>query len=349
MNTASNNVARLKTNNVYSSIRTFLRSKGLSSANTEREYEADIRQFFKFIRNKEIEELVEADLHVVKSDILDYQVYLSEEKDYQNTTVNRKINTLRSLYEHLKGDDYDVNPYVMKIKDLPDDTKHIGFLSPDEAWLLADLALKTERENAKMKYALILTAASTSLRKTAILNLCYSDIYPTNEEDKYVIRCEDKDRMDKGKTIEKQIHKDLYQLLLDIKDTKYNDDKIFHIDNMIISKMMKRLCEKAGLDPRRNISFHSLKKAGVRYADETSGGDIKAIVAQGGWSSPAVYLKHYAEKPMNIAGMGMFEKTDPDIFKQLTHEECVQLLESVGNGLGQQLRRTARKMIEERQ
>ena len=338
------NVANLNQNRIYNYIVTFLNNKAKKSKNTAIKFEKDIRDFFKYLRNKDIEDLEREDLDIKNKEVLEYQNYLTER--YKNSVVNGKLTAVRSLYKFLKRDDNSINIDALIVDDLPDDSKKIGFLTPDEAMHLARLAL-TEREKGKMKQALILLAAATSLRKNALLELKYSDIRPSEDNpDKYIIYTTD--HLDKGKPIEKEIHKKLYELLLEIKDENSNDDKIFHITNKSIDQMMKRLCKKAGIDPRRNITFHSLKKAGAEFAYEYTKGDMFAVTAQGGWTNPTTPYKHYMKKQRNIAGMAMFEDINDNIFDQLTREEAIKLLKSIGNGLGARLKKEAKEIIENR-
>src|SRR5690606_41186516 len=125
-----------------------------------------------------------------------------------------------------------------------------------------------------------------------------------------------------------------------------DDDKIFHIYNDAITNMMRRLCAKAGIDPKRNISFHSLKKAGVQFAYDIGG--LLAAQHQAGHSSPVVTEKFYLQKQKNLAGMGMFEDISEDVFDQLSRDEMLKLLKGVGNGLGYQLRRSAYNIVQNR-
>jgi integrase len=355
MQAQQSNVSKLYTNNtVFAHIQSFLRSKGLKSKNTQTTYEADIRQFFSYMRDKPIEELSSSDLLFVNSDILDYQIYLSEDyrdehgNPYKNTTVNRKMASLQSLYAFLKRNEYPVNVEAMKVDPLPDDSNGYGFLTFDEAEQLAQLAL-TEREMGKEKRALILLATRTSLRKNALLSLKYSDIRQSEyDSNVYIIEVQDmKQRSDKGKKIVKEISAKMYNILLEIKNEKYNDDLIFHIDPKYVNDMMNRLTKKLGIDPRRNVTFHSLKKAGVGFVKDLTN-DIEAASDQAGHSSILTTKKYYLEEKKNVAGLAMDENIPADIFRQLSHTECIELLESIENGLGLQLKRKAQSIIQNR-
>jgi len=345
---AIKNVGIIRNQSVFENIQSFLRNYEKRSKNTGIAYENDIRLFFRVLKHKELEQLSEEDLKVSLPEIFQYQNLLIESGEYKNSTINRKINTIKSLYSYLKGCEYDVNPFVFKqIKDLPNDTKNIGFLTPDEVWLLADLALQEQRDGLK-KRALILTAGTTSIRKSAIRKLKMSHFRKSEDDDHtYII---ESDFFDKSKLIEKRIHEKLYFLIKEAHGDKGEDELIFDISDTAIDDMMKRLIKKAGFDPKRNLSFHSLRKAAIMWVDEFTNGDMVAITAQGDWTSPTVAYTNYINKKRktNLAGIGMFEDSDNSIYDELTREEMLCLLKSIGNGLGAQLRSKAKEILKNR-
>jgi integrase len=341
---ANNNVTRLNQGRVYNHITTFLINTAKKSENTAAKYERDIRRFFKYVCDKDIEDLEPDDLDVDYIEVIEYQNFLADQ--YKNSTVNNSLTGLISLYRTLKRNKYDVNPENFKLDELPDDSDRIGFLTPDEAKYLARLAY-TERFNGAMKEALILLAASTSLRKTAIRKLRYCDITPSPDgnQDKFIIYSSE--NRDKGKKVEKEIHRVVYEKLLAFKGDKKDDELIFEINNVGISKMMQRLCSKAGIDPSRRVSFHSLKKAGVQFAKDYTKGDMLAVKNQGGWRSMQMTTV-YLEEQRNVAGMGMFEEIDDSIYDKLTRDELLALIKGIGNGVGASLRNDAKKIVDGR-
>src|SRR5690606_19503033 len=64
------------------------------------------RDFFKTMRNKELENLVEADLIFTKPQIETYQVNLKNK--YKSATVNLKIKALKKCYTKLEDYGFDV-------------------------------------------------------------------------------------------------------------------------------------------------------------------------------------------------------------------------------------------------
>lgn len=336
------NVSKLnQQESVFKYIQSFLRNKGVKSQNTEKAYENDIRQFFLYMRNKEIERLVEIDLQFKNADMMDYQTYLYCEfvqtngKKYSNITINRKMNTIVALYASLKRNGYSVDPDIMKIEDLPDDSKQIGFLNVDE---IDHMLLLTD--DIELKYFIML-ALRTSLRKDALISLEWEQIQQShNNPDCYIITT-----IDKGKRVEKEIHKTMYDLLLNLK--KENNPNVFHIPIRTLDYRFKSLCKKVGIDEKRKISIHSLKKAGVSYVKELTG-DIHAAQMQAGHSSPVTTSKYYLERKTNLAGMMLDIKLDDNIFEQLTHQELLNLIRGFGNGIGHQLKLRAKKIIDGR-
>lgn len=351
---AKNNVTILPQENVYRYIQSFIKSKKHKSKNTAYEYEKDIRLFFSVIKNKNIENLQPEDLNIKLADIEDYKNFLCEEyrnargEKYKNNSINRKINAIRSLYSYLKANEFDVNVEIFKqVDELPDDTKHIGHLTNQEVWMLANLA-SMELHKSKEKRALILLAASTSIRKDAILKLRFRHITPSvSDKDKFIINAPD--ILDKGEKIYKEIHRVLYEMIIEIKEIeeRTDDDYIFTLSSSAVDYMIKNLCKKADIPEYRNISFHSLKKAGIIFAHELTG-DLFTAQSQGGHKTPVTTSKYYLEKKPNIAGMAMFENIPDTIFDELTRDELIQLVKSIKNGTGLLLKRKAKEILENR-
>lgn len=349
--TQPSNVTKLNQSSVYADILSFLNNKGLRSLKTKQEYESDVRQFFLYTRNKPIEQLIITDLRFKNAEMIDYQYYLSTQyvnpttnKGYKNTSVNRKIASIQSLYMFLRKNDYDVNVEAMKLDLLSDDSEGYGFLTFEEAEHLALLALN-ERQKGNEKHLIIKLATRTSLREKALLTLKWGDIRVSEDDNNvYKIQVSDSLRQDKGKRIYKEISKKMYDMLLEIRNDKLDNDYIFTLDAKYMPDMMKRLTSMMGIDSRRNIKFHSLKKAGVGFVKDLTN-DIEAASDQAGHSNIQTTKKYYLSHKKNLAGLAMDENFDSDIFRQLSHDECIELLESIDNGLGLQLRRKAKEIL----
>lgn len=334
----SRNVVRMPANQnlIFKHIQSYLRNKSNRSENTERAYRSDIQQFFTYMKGKDLESLTESDLHILNSDMMDYQTFLLEQNS--NNTTTRKIASVISLFSFLKKNGYSVDPDMLRVDALTKDEKAYGFLSPDEIDKM--IALVGEHRNGEEKKLLIMLAVRTSLRKNALLNLRWRDISKSRDkEDVYIISSTD--QFDKGKVIYKEIHRKMYDKLLILKT---DGENIFNIGERTVDVMMKKLCKDMGIEKERNITFHSLKKAGVEYV-YTLTGDIRAAQMQAGHSNIEVTGRTYLPKEVNIAGMAMDEDIDKDIFNKMTKEQLIELMESIDGGLGLQLRRKAVKMM----
>jgi integrase len=332
-NTALNNVVSINLNTVYSDIQSHLSSESLSKS-TKIGYEIDLRQFFIFTRNgKSLEDLTLEDLKFKNSELEKYRTHLKS-LGLENTTINRKMKSIVSLYNTLKKNDYDVNVRAMEVKPLPNNSQKHGFLTFDETESMADFALF--HKNGDEKFALIKLAVRTSLRKQDLLDLTWDRLFTTDDGRVYFEVIEEKT----GKRTRKNISLEMYNALDKLKSDKYGDNKIFHLTLQMIETMMQNLCKQMNIDPRRGVTFHSLRKAGAGYVYELTG-DISAAADQLGHANANPTRGFYVEDNGNIAGLAMDEKIDKDIFEQLSREEMVKLLMGVENGLGLQLRRRA--------
>ena len=80
-------------------------------------YESDILEFIDYL-NKEQIELLEIDYTLIRN----YLGYLFDEKKGNNTTVSRKISSLRGFYKYLSNHEYiKSNPF--RLVSLPKKTK----------------------------------------------------------------------------------------------------------------------------------------------------------------------------------------------------------------------------------
>nr|WP_197498919.1 site-specific integrase [Mycobacterium sp. E3298] len=343
-----NNVVSLNKDDLLEHIYSFF--LGFNGENTKKAYEKDIRMFFRMIKGKEIETMTVTDLPTNLTEMNNFKDLLVKSGDYKNGSINRAISAVKSLYDHLKAhDQYKdmINMYMFKkVKKLPRDTKKTDVLYPYEAMQLADMALD-ELHNGKEKHVLIKLAMATSIRKDAINKIRFCDIHEhETDKDMYVI--ESDELFDKGKMVQdKEIHVSLYNLIQELKGSRAETDHIFMMSLSAINDMVKRLCQKAGFAAHRKLSFHSLRKTGIQYAFDVGG--LRAAQIQAGHSSPALTSSTYLEKERNIAGRGLFEDLQPEtIFDELTKDEAIQLLKGVQNGIGMQLRREAKKIIDAR-
>src|SRR5690606_19332019 len=116
-----------------------------------------------------------------------------------------------------------------------------------------------------------------------------------------------------------------------------------------ILKAIKTACEEIGIPKSENIVFHSLKSVGINWTlDNTN--DIVLAAKQGNHSSINTTMTYVNKKRnlSNMAGVLMENEISKDIFRALSYNEMLNLLESFENGVGMQLRKKAQEIIEDR-
>lgn len=333
--TSTQTVTRLEIKNVYNDIVIFLNNIDLMNdekkSNTRQAYLKAYVDFFAYMRNKRLEELKPEDLHFIQSEIMEYRNHLKTQ--YANASINQKIAALRSLYNHFKINGYNVEPLVFKLKALPENIKtqkRRGWLTweeVDQMIVLLKNGRKGRRKWVCKQLALLFElAAKTSIRMEALLNLEWDDFY--EQDDIIVIK-----KIDKQKEHIKPIRKNFYERLLELKTI--NKDKVFSVTEKTINKTLKELVEEIGIDPNRNISFHSFKKCGAEEAYILSGGDIKAVAEQTN-DSDAVALKYYLQRkrdPSTMLCLQIGEEIDLTPLRECSKEKLLELIEKCDRGV----------------
>jgi integrase len=315
-------VTRLNTeiNEVYEQIQMFLRKKGLKSDKTATSYEKDIKDFFKVVRDKDINELNKDDIQVTLDDFDRFILEMVDTEKYENATINRKVNAVRSLLKYLAAKKLvDDISYFSEIERLPENIKGYGILTVDEVKMLAKLALQ-EREKKMIKHCLIRFALDTRIRKSALLNLKWSDIEPI--ENGAIIK-----GIDKGnKFFKRRISQSLYNDLLSIKT---DNEKVFPIDRKTVDRMMKRLLKKMNIPEERHIVFHSIRKAGISFHYDYTKDPLSTMKAAG-HSNFQTTLRYINDNDVEIMGViSMEDSMDNDLFRKVDHEVLIQAIEKL--------------------
>jgi integrase len=305
---AERKVSQLHNNRVYEDICIFLKELEANSGNdgTRKAYESDIREFFRVTRGKpekqEINFLTEDDLVYKRNEILEYRQYLIAKGDLCNLTINRKITALKSLFDNLAANDYELNTKIFDFKALKSKVNSYGNLSQTEAERFAETALITERQAKDEKRLLILFAIRTSLRVSEILNVQWDDI--TQKDGVYVITSVGKGQKERSVAISDKFYNELISLKQE--DSEY----VFNVSKDSINDMMQRIKTELNIDPKRNITFHSFRKVAIDWEIENTGSYKKAIM-QSGHSSMDILHKHYVDKNIDysqLAGVRMDEE-----------------------------------------
>lgn len=324
----TNKMVAFNTKSVYETIRIFLERKEENSENTRKEYERDIRQFFKFKRNKDIEMLTPEDIVIDLDDLEQYQLTLKERYPAASS-VNRKMATLSRLYKRFEAIGY---PNVRSIifRDIePIKDKSIKEKGSDSLqWEDAVRMIEEVKQTAKghIKALLIETAFVTSFRKDSIMKLEWDNFSKLNGV--WVISV-----MGKGGVLDqKAINDDLYARLVTLKG-EYPDNKVFHLQRNTVNKMMKDISEKLGIAGK--VTFHSLKKGGVNEVYDLTDGDIQAVKMQGAHKSEITTFKYYVRRKKNFATMPNLQigrKIDLSPLEELSKAEMLEIIKSLGKG-----------------
>jgi integrase len=314
-------VVQLYDNKLYEDIMIFLNEMGIESEHTRKAYETDIRQFFKLIKGKELEYLTLEDIQLKKRDVELFKQILLE-NGLARSTINRKISAVRSLLENLKANEWDVKTAFFKnIKWLKVINNRRGVLEVHEVKELARLALETERENKEIKYYLILFALDTGMRKSALLNLKWSDFEVNGDE--VVINYYDKGK----KEFNKEIAKWFYDELLSIKQE--NEERVFPISKDSVDDMMKRLIKIMGIPKERKITFHSIRACAITHVYRIKNGDIIAAKEFAGHSNMQTTDRYVKRSKLGAIGaVSSIGNLDDDLYKKVTNDELVKAIEN---------------------
>lgn len=307
--------------NVSGVIYTFLNRKGQNSPITQDRYHRSIRDFFKTMRNKDIEELTEKDIIFTKKEIEQYQVTLKEV--YKGSTVNGVITALKECYKRLYDAGFPVEVSWFEVERYNQkDTESFDTLTHDEVIQIIELLSKTRKGDEKV--LLIRLAYATAWRRTALLGLEWDDIF--EREGGYYISTVGK--YDKEST--KKLSDSLYHSLMEFKKTSGERKKIFQLTEKTISRMMRYIRENINFGKRR-IVFHSIKKASVDEVNRITGGDIKAMQQHADHADARTTINIYTKsKEMDdLVAVDLQTKLPTENFEKLTRDELLDVLMSM--------------------
>lgn len=317
-----NNVVQLNINNdknVWNCVKTFLDRIEQNSKNTKTTYENAIRDFFKTMRNKDLEQLVENDLIFTKPQIETYQVGLRNK--YKSTTVNNRISALKKLYTKLEDYNFDVKASWFSLERYDEhDKESYDSMTHDEIIKAINLVLETRA--GKQKALLIRVAYATAFRKQSILDLKWSDI--SNRNGVWILKT-----LGKGNKWDyKKISDDLYNELMEHKAST-NKDKIFTLTDKTVNKMLNYIRDNIDFGDRK-ITFHSLKKSSINEVALITNYDLKAMQRQGSHSNVTTTLNDYmAEKSIDdLVVVDINYRVPVEKFDELSRDELINLIKS---------------------
>lgn len=343
MDAIMNNVVGLQVGSVWEDIQTFLGDHATKSKYTYDNYLNSLRKFFMWYRGKELNELTTSDLEIRNADVLRFRNHLINDYDFENSTINNRIAAISSLYNFLEINSYKVNSKVVTLTNLVENENTAGKLYFQEAELMSELVLSQKKGIEKS--ALIEMAYVTSLRKGTLLDLSWNDIKKNPTLDYYEVTVIGKGN--KRHTI--SIKVDLYNKLCQIKKQPYyknfddsKKNKIFNLSTRTIQDMMNGLKEEMGIDPDRNIVFHSFRNVASYF------GTLEELQQQLGHANINTTKKHYRhvnEDLSNMISMRIGDKIDCNVFDTLSKEQLVQLIKEQDVGTLLSMKKRAEEMI----
>jgi integrase len=306
--------------NVYGSIHTFLLRKRQDSENTKITYERAIRDFFRTMRNKELEMLVPDDLVFTKKQIKTYQVALKEK--YKGSTVNNTITAIRKCYSQLQDDGFSVEPSWFELERYDEhDTEKYDTLTYDEVKQCIALVLKTRK--GKEKSLLIRLAYATAFRISSLLSMNWNQV--VNIDGVWYAKVVGKG----NKLSHKKLSPELYIALMEHKKNS-KGDKVFELTKKTVDKMMKYLRENMDFGERK-IVFHSFKKASLNEVNVLSGGDLKLIQAHGDHADVKTTLNDYIAKKQleDLLIVDIDSEIPLEEFDTMTKLELIDLIKNM--------------------
>ncbi|TCJ00418.1 tyrosine-type recombinase/integrase [Cytobacillus praedii] len=320
-------VVKLNKTEIYDQINLFLDKKHMRSGSdkTRESYERDINDFFYYLTKgtKEVKFLTIDDIQINDDDIINFQIHLKN-KGLVNKSINRKVSTVNQLYGRFFRKGYIKNLSSFEEADrLKEGKNYHGVLTVNEVFHMTTLVLNQKRGRKKLtKYFLLLLAMDTCLRKSALLNLTWSDFI--EHVDFVEIKAVDKGNEERNLKISKEFYQELLQLKEESKT-----DKVFDISETSIQDMMDYLKSKMKIEEKRRICFHSVRKCGVSFQYRISGLDIMQAKKAAGHSNLNTTQIYVGETDYGILGaVSSRGQIDDALFEKVSHEE---LLEGIRN------------------
>lgn len=298
-------------------VETFLEE--LHSENTAIAYRGDFSRFIKTVFNKEIHTITKKEIESVDYDMI---IAYRKELNLAPSTINRHINSIKSILFYLKGRkviDLDLDFFAI-IKELKKQTNEIPHMPIEVVHEFIEQA-KEERHNATTKANLIMFAVDSGLRLSELLELKTSDFTETN--DHYLLTGYGKGNKKYTDSIAKEVVEQLFSDMI-----PNEENRIFYpLSEKNAKDMMVRIRKKLGYD-KEKYSFHSLRKTSVTYTHDLTG---SLLVAQrkANHSSPNTTTIYVENRELEITGYFSTQNIEKDLYKNVEHEELLNALASM--------------------
>lgn len=301
-------------------IEDYLDERKKHSEDAERSVRSDIGRFLKEEFSKTIDTITSEEL-----DLVDYEILMSYRgKMYgsvANTTINRHISSIRTIYKHLKSRNIlesDIS-YLDTIKNLPKKSKLIEYMPMS---IVEEYIAEAGKDlnDAKEKQELIMLAVDTALRLDELLELELNQFTIDGEE--VLIKGYGKG----NKEFTDKISLERYNALLGIMEEGYSQNsKVFStLTVKKVTDMMSKIKKTLGYEGRE-FSFHSFKKTAVTNVYRLTG-DILEAQKKGRHSSLDTTRLYLQDLEYGITGWYSLGDVDTELYKKASHEELMEAL-----------------------
>lgn len=336
---SDNNVVKSKENtvelkdylNLY--INEFLLEMKKRSNDTYKNYRCDINKLAKdMFGYKDFGYITKQDLeHMNLDSLIQYfnacyqEVDIHGNRKYSNSTINRRMSSLKSLLKYLTKRskiDYPIQNMVGLLKSLPDESTQIDILSMEEAELIMEY-FKDKCNNENLYYA-AKTSIDTALRANELITLEWNQFYTQN--DKVIVKSKGKIKGKGNKDWEEEISLDFYNELLTLKVDDV--DKVFNISYSLIAKWMSRAIKDLGLNDK-NYTFHSFRKRSITNTYDLTN-DIFAAQEKANHTNINTTQRYVGKKKYGMTGIySLGDKVDKELYKKVDINTLIETIESL--------------------
>lgn len=333
-------------------IENFLNDKKYRSKETYSAYKCDINKLardlfgykdYSYIKKEDIESVSMDDLVDYFNMCIEESFDVNGERKYSNKTINRRMSSLKSLFEYLAVRDkikYDILKLKSKsiLRSLPDTSIEIDVLDKEDAVKCIEF-FKTLYKGNEM-YLIGKLGLDTSLRANELLTLTWKQFTVNGEVVNVNSRGDIKGKGNKNWS--KEISLELYKELLTLKSDK---EEVFTLNYQNLARGMKNAINHLELTDGK-YSFHSIRKTAITHAYYSSGADIMVAMQEANHSKPETTMK-YIKKVKN-GKIGMISSQNDDnsvLYEDVPHEQLLKAIDGLDDISKMKLNEVLSKMM----
>lgn len=296
----------------------------LNSELTARSYTRDIEKFLEFATEMKTD--FPADNI---STLINYQKVVEfrqheVKRKLKATSINRNITALKEFGKYLRARGIEVHTsFFDSIKNLKGDGDKYEVLTIQEGIQIAEWLRDNEKNKATMKYYYTLLAIDTGIRADALAKLTPSNFI--EKDDVVMIKGVDKGKKSFSKPVSKQLY---HEMKSHFKEWNATKQPVFTVTAKNRTDMIQRAVKGLGWE-NRNIVFHSLKKAAVNNAFETTG-DIMVAMKVGGHSSVTTTQTYLADGDDFMGAISNGARKVEDVnLEDFSKEELIEAMQQL--------------------